>query len=111
MITSVLAPRACHLGEGAFWHPLRRQFFWFDIVNGHLLSQDRTGPRLWKFPEIGQRAVGRKADRVRDRDAGEQQAQLALEKAIDRAGAFAIGRCLGHGADPEPALPVGAAVV
>ena len=52
MNATVLDPRACHLGEGAFWHPLRRQFFWFDIVNGHLLSQDRTGPRLWKFPEM-----------------------------------------------------------
>ena len=52
MNATVLDPRACHLGEGAFWHSLRRQFFWFDIVNGHLLSQDRTGPRLWKFPEM-----------------------------------------------------------
>ena len=52
MTTSILDPRACHLGEGAFWHPIRRQFFWFDIVNGHLLSQDRSGPRIWKFPEM-----------------------------------------------------------
>jgi sugar lactone lactonase YvrE len=52
MTATIHDPRACHLGEGAFWHPLRRQFFWFDIVNGHLLSQDRSGPRLWKFPEM-----------------------------------------------------------
>ena len=52
MTTTLHDPRACLLGEGAFWHPLRRQFFWCDIVNGHLLSQDRSGPRLWKFPEM-----------------------------------------------------------
>jgi len=49
---TILDPRICQLGEGALWHPLRRQFFWFDIINGHLLSQDRTGPRIWKFPEM-----------------------------------------------------------
>ena len=49
---TILDPRICLLGEGALWHPLRRQFFWFDIINGHLLSQDRTGPRLWRFPEM-----------------------------------------------------------
>ncbi|WP_410218876.1 SMP-30/gluconolactonase/LRE family protein [Paracoccus sp. (in: a-proteobacteria)] len=29
--------RRCELGEGAFWHPLRRQFFWFDILDRRLL--------------------------------------------------------------------------
>lgn len=45
-------PRPCELGEGAFWHPTRRQFFWFDILGQRLLSQDRDGPRDWRFPEM-----------------------------------------------------------
>ena len=28
--------RQCQLGEGAFWHPERRQFFWFDILGKRL---------------------------------------------------------------------------
>lgn len=35
----VFDDRPCLLGEGAFWHPLRRQFFWFDILNGRLLTR------------------------------------------------------------------------
>ncbi len=45
-------PRPCELGEGAFWHPIRRQFFWFDILGQKLLSRDRDGDRLWRFPEM-----------------------------------------------------------
>lgn len=41
--------RACALGEGAFWHPLRQQFFWFDIVAGQLYSRDATGAQHWQF--------------------------------------------------------------
>ena len=44
--------RRCELGEGLLWHPQRRQLFWFDILNQRLLSQDRDGPRVWKFPEM-----------------------------------------------------------
>ena len=44
--------RRCELGEGALWHPQREQMFWFDILNQKLLSQDRDGPREWRFPEI-----------------------------------------------------------
>jgi sugar lactone lactonase YvrE len=44
--------RICDLGEGAFWHPLRRQFFWFDILGQCLMSQDADGPRVWRFPEM-----------------------------------------------------------
>lgn len=29
--------RACDLGEGVLWHPLRQQLFWFDILNCRLL--------------------------------------------------------------------------
>jgi len=41
--------RACDLGEGMFWHPLRSQPFWFDITAGRLLSRDATGLRDWRF--------------------------------------------------------------
>ncbi len=44
--------RPCELGEGALWHPLRKQLFWFDILNKSLLSVDRDGPQLWRFPEM-----------------------------------------------------------
>ena len=44
--------RRCELGEGALWHPTRNQMFWFDILNQKLLSQDRDGPREWRFPEL-----------------------------------------------------------
>lgn len=46
----VFDTRPCELGEGAFWHPMRRQFFWFDILRGRLLSQDDLGPRQWQLP-------------------------------------------------------------
>lgn len=42
--------RQCRLGEGAFWHPARRQFFWFDILGRRLLSQDADGSALeWRL--------------------------------------------------------------
>lgn len=44
--------RRCELGEGALWHPARKQMFWFDILNQSLLSQDQDGPRQWRFPEL-----------------------------------------------------------
>jgi sugar lactone lactonase YvrE len=39
--------RTCELGEGPFWHPVREQLFWFDILNRTLHSQARS----WTFPE------------------------------------------------------------
>lgn len=36
------------LGEGAFWHPIRQEFFWFDITGQKLHSLVRT----WEFPEM-----------------------------------------------------------
>ncbi len=44
--------RVAELGEGAFWHPSRREFFWFDILNGKLMSQDVSGPHEWELPEM-----------------------------------------------------------
>lgn len=38
-------PTRCDLGEGAFWHPERAEFFWFDITGRTLHSLARS----WKF--------------------------------------------------------------
>lgn len=40
--------RPCELGEGALWHPIREQLFWFDILNRTLHSQTRS----WSFDRI-----------------------------------------------------------
>lgn len=44
--------RPCELGEGALWHPERRQFFWFDILNRRLLSRDAGGAQEWRFDRM-----------------------------------------------------------
>lgn len=38
----------CELGEGAFWHPAREAFFWFDITGCRLHSVARS----WNFDEM-----------------------------------------------------------
>ena len=43
--------RQCSLGEGAFWHPTRKQFFWFDILEKKLLTVDNGNPLEWQFDE------------------------------------------------------------
>jgi sugar lactone lactonase YvrE len=45
-------PRACELGEGPLWHPVREQLFWFDIVNRTLHSQTASEAVSWSFPEM-----------------------------------------------------------
>ena len=44
-------PRPCLLGEGAFWHPARRQAFWFDILNRRMLSRHAGRELEWRFAE------------------------------------------------------------
>lgn len=44
-------PRTCILGEGPLWHPLRKQYFWFDIMGKKLLTTDANGPKEWAFEE------------------------------------------------------------
>ena len=39
----------CSLGEGALWHPTRNQFFWFDINNNALFSQEEETRIRWDF--------------------------------------------------------------
>lgn len=41
--------RVCALGEGAFWHPQRGQFFWFDVLGRKLLTRGDEGSREWRF--------------------------------------------------------------
>ena len=52
--------RKCELGEGALWHPVREQLFWFDILNRTLHSQTRS----WTFPEYVSAAGWISADDV-----------------------------------------------
>ncbi|WP_420862397.1 SMP-30/gluconolactonase/LRE family protein [Algirhabdus cladophorae] len=40
--------RVCALGEGAFWHPDRSEFFWFDILNKTLHSKAKS----WAFDHM-----------------------------------------------------------
>ncbi|MDP4032424.1 MAG: SMP-30/gluconolactonase/LRE family protein [Pseudorhodobacter sp.] len=47
----VFDARRCGLGEGALWHPLRGQLFWFDIAGRRLLTQTPAGPAEWGFDE------------------------------------------------------------
>lgn len=41
----------CELGEGIFWHPERRQVFWFDIMQKQMRSRYGTRPLVWQFDE------------------------------------------------------------
>ncbi|MBY6048931.1 SMP-30/gluconolactonase/LRE family protein [Vannielia litorea] len=51
-MSEVYDSRACRLGEGPLWHPLRRQLFWFDILEARMLTQTDEGPHEWTFPEL-----------------------------------------------------------
>lgn len=56
--------RQCQLGEGAFWHPERQQFFWFDILGRRLLSQDKGKPVEWRFDRMASAAGWIDRDRL-----------------------------------------------
>lgn len=49
---TVFDSRVCGLGEGALWHPLREQLFWFDILGKRLMSVSDAGPEEWHFDEM-----------------------------------------------------------
>lgn len=49
MTTAVFSHTVCHLGEGAFWHPERKQFFWFDILGKRLLTRVADKEQSWQF--------------------------------------------------------------
>lgn len=46
-MTKIFDAHQCSLGEGAFWHPLREELFWFDINAYQLISRSRK----WQFNE------------------------------------------------------------
>jgi sugar lactone lactonase YvrE len=48
---NVISQTACTLGEGAFWHPAREQFFWFDILRKRLLTLTEQGEHHWDFDD------------------------------------------------------------
>ncbi|SHI80491.1 SMP-30/gluconolactonase/LRE family protein [Wenxinia saemankumensis] len=50
----------CLLGEGAFWHPERAQFFWFDILGRKL----HTTGRHWEMDRIASAAGWIDRDRL-----------------------------------------------
>ena len=50
-MSRVYDDRVCALGEGPLWHPIRQQFFWFDIVGKRLLTRTDAGPQEWQFDE------------------------------------------------------------
>lgn len=56
--------RQCQLGEGAFWHPERQQFFWVDIKGKRLLSQDKGKPVEWSFDRMASAAGWVDEDRL-----------------------------------------------
>jgi len=47
----VFDDRICVLGEGPLWHPLRGQFFWFDILRKRLMSRIGEETLEWQFDE------------------------------------------------------------
>ena len=48
----LLDPTPCELGEGAFWHPKRRSFLWFDILGLRLYERGPDGRTEWEMPEL-----------------------------------------------------------
>lgn len=56
MSAKIFDDRKCLLGEGPIWHPLRKQFFWFDILNRRLLSRGADGAQEWQLPRISSAA-------------------------------------------------------
>ncbi|MBT2132426.1 SMP-30/gluconolactonase/LRE family protein [Aliiroseovarius lamellibrachiae] len=51
MTAEVFSHTVCTLGEGAFWHPERAQFFWFDILGRRLLTREGDKEQTWQFDE------------------------------------------------------------
>lgn len=50
-MVSVFDDTHCSLGEGPLWHPLRGEFFWFDINAHRLYARNDAGRRHWQFDE------------------------------------------------------------
>ena len=52
MTAKIFDNRKCTLGEGPLWHPLRKQLFWFDILEKKLLSHHNSEQLEWQFDEF-----------------------------------------------------------
>ena len=48
----ILDHTTCELGEGAFWHPERSEFFWFDILNRGLFCHDGQKTTMRDLPAL-----------------------------------------------------------
>ena len=112
--------RSCFLGEGALWHPLRQQFFWFDVLEGRLLSRDASGALEWRLGRIASAAGWVDENRlliatetgltVLDLTSGAQTPLVAIEAEspatrcndgrADRQGGFWLGT-MGKAAEPR----------
>ncbi|MCT8158907.1 SMP-30/gluconolactonase/LRE family protein [Pseudoruegeria sp. SHC-113] len=51
MSAPIFDDRRLTLGEGPLWHPLRKQYFWFDIMNRQLCSNVNGEALSWQFDE------------------------------------------------------------
>lgn len=51
MTAGIFDPTPCALGEGPFWHPLRGELFWFDILKFRLYARGFDASRNWQFDE------------------------------------------------------------
>ena len=51
MTVTIFDETQCALGEGPLWHPLREQFFWFDINEKQLLTSKNGQRKMWQFNE------------------------------------------------------------
>lgn len=52
MKAKVFDHRINELGEGPLWHPMRKQLFWFDIVNSRMRSQQDGKQLEWQFDRM-----------------------------------------------------------
>jgi len=50
-LANVFDDTVCALGEGPLWHPERRCFFWFDILNKSLFCRGGDGRKKWQFDD------------------------------------------------------------
>lgn len=97
----VLHDTVAELGEGAFWHPERQAFFWFDILHKRLHAVQAGTLRVWEMPEIASALGWVDRDRVVlstetglhlfDLETGEKR-QLAAIGANDRSSRSNDGR-------------------
>lgn len=63
-MAEIFDDRACALGEGPLWHPLRDELFWFDITANRLLGRGAGGPREWPLGENASAAGWIDSDRL-----------------------------------------------